>query len=145
MGEGYNLFDLSVEAITWRGSKWRLLWFAKKSLVTSLVMVKIRQVLNKDKDSIQSLTMFCKKVLTRVGCCASVTLMTRSTQWMALWTNKHFFAICNLPKSPENWGKTRMRREKDRVTHWLWQKSPWKIVHTRTPCRTSCQSFEEIE
>ena len=72
--EGYNLFDLSVEAITRRGSKYRLLWFARKSLVTSLA--KIRQVLNKDKDGIQSLTMFCKKVPTRVGCCASVTLMT---------------------------------------------------------------------
>ena len=74
MGEGYNLFDLSVEAITRRGPKWRLLWFAKKSFVTSLV--KIRQVLNKGKDSIQSLTMFGKKVLTIGGCCANVTWMT---------------------------------------------------------------------
>ena len=89
MGEGYNSFDLSVEAITWWGSKWRLLWF------TSLV--KIRQVLNKDKDGIQSLTMFCKKVPTRVGCCASVTRMTRSTQWTALWTNKQLFL-----QSPQN-------------------------------------------
>ena len=63
-------------------SQWRQLlggvqngdWFAKKALVTSLV--KIRQVLNKGKDSIQSLTMFGKKVLTIGGCCANVTWMT---------------------------------------------------------------------
>ena len=63
-------------------SQWRQLlggvqngdWFAKKALVTSLV--KIRQVLDKGKDSIQSLTMFGKKVPTIGGCCASVTWMT---------------------------------------------------------------------
>ena len=52
--------------------------------------------------------MFCKKVLTRVGCCASVTLMARSTQWMALWTNKQSFAILQFTEISR-----KLREDKD--------------------------------